>query len=243
MSLASASLRRLSPRDAANVVDAGNARRPAAIDDVMLAGLRQSQQDHADAVRDLSASVFGRLADAFADPDEQGYVVPPPESASPCSSSPNSPSALTLSARCAEVDRVLREARRTSKWDDSVAAPVVLGAPSVTLEVDGQLEAALGNLALDGRSPSPLSGGVVALLNTARDVDAERLARSSAPPTPRETFSLADAGLDSLPAFLSPTRSPSASVLATASARPAVSEVPLTRQQMKARARAACAGR
>lgn len=138
---------------------------------------------------------------------------------------------------------MLREARRTSKWDDSVAAPVVLGAPSVTLEVDGQLEAALGNLALDGRSPSPLSGGVVALLNTARDVDAERLARSSAPPTPRETFSLADAGLDSLPAFLSPTRSPSASVLATASARPAVSEVPLTRQQMKARARAACAGR
>jgi hypothetical protein len=65
----------------------------------MLAGLQQSQQDHADAVRDLSASVFGRLADAFADPDEQGYVVPPPESASPCSSSPNSPSALTLSAR------------------------------------------------------------------------------------------------------------------------------------------------
>lgn len=204
--------------------------------------LLRNHQDHTEAVRDLSASVFGRLAEAFTDPDEQGYAAPPPESALPCSSAPNSPSVLTLSARCREVDRVLRRGVTASKWGDSVAEPVVLEAPNVTLEVNCRLEAALGNLALDGRSPSPRNGGVVALLDRARDVDAtERVALSSAPPAPRETFSLADAGLDSLPAFLGPT--PSASALAFASATASGRPVPLTRQQMKARARAACAGR
>ena len=227
-----------------------------------IAALLQLDADHRAAVEEQQRAVFNRLSRAFVDPDEQGYEAPPNTSSSPSTtSSPLSTSTISLADRTAEVGCVLSHARAATKRGDSVAhAACASPTFTVTLDVNAALDAALADLGGNG-ADAPLlyrglgdvhGGGVVALLDSALDAEVARVARERAPPSPPQRFSLADAGLDSLPAFLSlgrgetPSSGGASSAAATsASAVPsrfAPSPSPvLTRREMKARSAALAA--
>ena len=207
-----------------------------------IAALLQLDADHRAAVEEQQRAVFNRLSRAFVDPDEQGYEAPQNTSSSPSTtSSPLS----TSNARAA-----------TKRGDSVVHAACASPTFPVTLDVNAALDAALADLEgapLLYRGLGEVHGdGVVALLDSARDAEVTRVARERAPPSPPQRFSLADAGLDSLPAFLSlgrgetPSGGGASSAAATsASAVPsrfAPSPSPvLTRREMKARSAALAA--
>ena len=222
-----------------------------------IAALLQLDADHRAAVEEQQRAVFNRLSRAFVDPDEQGYEAPQNTSSSPSTtSSPLSTSTISLADRTAEVGCVSNARAATKRGDSVVHAACASPTFPVTLDVNAALDAALADLEgapLLYRGLGEVHGdGVVALLDSARDAEVTRVARERAPPSPPQRFSLADAGLDSLPAFLSlgrgetPSGGGASSAAATsASAVPsrfAPSPSPvLTRREMKARSAALAA--